>query len=134
MHLIKPIPSITQSQLEAIIPGYSSSSVLRIHSTAGETEASFSLVLETLNRPFVKKHEYSDPATLAHYNDIASQGCSYGAFADENLVGFIIGEIQRWNSTLVIREFGVSPVHRKQGIGTALLEAELIRAEQEGLR
>jgi len=90
MYSVRPIFSITQIELKSIIPGYSSSSVFRVNTAIGEMETSFSLVLKNLDRPFVKKHDYSDPATLAHYNEIASQGCSYGAFADEKLAGFII--------------------------------------------
>lgn len=134
MHSIKAISSITQSELEDIIPGYSSSSVFQVISTIGETETSFSLSLQNLDQPFMKRHDYTDPTTLAHYNEIAGQGFSYGAFMNGKLAGFIIGENLNWNSTLAIREFGVSPDLRNQGIGKTLLQAALERAKQENLR
>lgn len=134
MHLIQPISSITQDKLEAIVPGYSSSCIFQVSSKIAQMETSFSLILKKLDEPFVKKHDYSNPETLVHYNNIARQGSSYGAFVNNELGGFIIGEIQYWNSTLVIREFGVSPHLQRQGIGKALLEAALGRAKKEGLR
>ncbi|MBS1969809.1 MAG: GNAT family N-acetyltransferase [Bdellovibrionales bacterium] len=134
MHLIQPIFSITHDRLEAIVPGYSSSYVFQVSHKIAPRETTFSLTLKKLDVPFVKKHDYSNPETLVHYNDIARQGASYGAFVNNELVGFIVGEIQSWNSTLVIREFGVSPHLQRQGIGKALLEAALGKAKQEGLR
>jgi ribosomal protein S18 acetylase RimI-like enzyme len=55
-------------------------------------------------------------------------------FADGKHICFILGEMQRWNSTLVIREFGAAPERRKQGIGKALLETAIARAKEEKLR
>jgi ribosomal protein S18 acetylase RimI-like enzyme len=134
MNSIRPITSISQNELETIIPGYSSSSVFEVQTVTGENGTTFSLTLKKLDRPFVKAHDYSDPATLAHYNEVANQGASFGAFVDEKLVGFILGEVQSWNSTLVIREFGVLPASRRHGIGRSLLEKGLAHAKQEGLR
>jgi hypothetical protein len=51
---LKPISSITQRDLEEINPGYSSSSVFQVHGGAGENEASFSLMVKNLERPFAK--------------------------------------------------------------------------------
>lgn len=134
MPLIQPISSITQDALKAIVPGYSSSCVFQVDHTIDEDQVSFSLKLKKLDHVFVKEHDYSDSTILAHYNEIASQGWSYGAFANHELIGFIIGEVQPWNSTLVIREFGVSPARRKQGVGGALLKTVLERAQKDELR
>lgn len=133
MQSITAITSITQNDLERIVPGYSSSSVYTVASHTGETETSFSLVLKALGQPFVKKHDYSDPTVLAYDNEVARQGYSYGAFSGK-LNGFILGEVQNWNSTLVIREFGVAPELRRRGIGKALLETMIARSKQDGLR
>jgi ribosomal protein S18 acetylase RimI-like enzyme len=79
-------------------------------------------------------HDYSDHSSLAHYNEVIRQGYSYGAFAEKKLVGFILAERQIWNSTLVIREFGVTPKMRRHGIGKELLEKAIDQARQLGLR
>lgn len=131
---LRPIQAVSREDLERIVPGYSSSYVLAVGVGQDGESTSFSLVPAHLNRPFVKKHDYSAPATMAHYNDVARQGSSFGAFAEDKLVGLLLAEILSWNSTLAVREFGVDPAFRRQGIGKMLLAQCIARAEELRLR
>ncbi len=120
MFQLKPIVSISLDDLYRIVPGYSSSTALKVKKVEDSAKTIFTLATVALELPFTKKHDYSDPSILADYNKILSEGHSFGAFVEEQLIGFIIGEHQNWNDTMVIREFGVAPEERLKGIGRAL--------------
>ena len=131
---LRRINAITRDLLEQIVPGYSSDAVYKAAKSESGHQLIFTLTLEKLGQPFVKKHQYLDPSILAHYNDVATQGLSYGAFSGDQCIGFVLAEVQHWNLALVVREFGVLPEMREQGIGKMLMAKLIEDARSSSLR
>ena len=131
---IKKISSLTQELVERIVPGYTSDQIFRIRKTDDGNQMTFTLSLEKIEPPFFKKHDYSNPSVLAHYNSIAAQGNCYGIFYEKKCIGFLLSEIQSWNSTMIVREFGIQPDSRKQGFGKALMAHVIEKAKFLNLR
>ena len=134
MYSIKKIIQIDRGILEKIIPGYSSSTIFEVSAESSDSGTCFTLAPKKLDKTYSKNHDYSDPSTLAHYNGVILQGLSFGAFINEELVGVILGEVLDWNSTVAVREFGVSPEVQGQGIGRSLLEHVLTQPQCKKLR
>ncbi len=131
---IRDMTSLTQEMIERIVPGYSTTRIYEVEKTESEGQINFSLSLKTLNQPFIKKHQYSDPSVLIHYNEVAKFGKSHAAYIENQCVGFILAEVQEWNSTLVVREFGVHPEYRRQHIGQKLISKTIEDARFASLR
>jgi ribosomal protein S18 acetylase RimI-like enzyme len=85
-----------------------------------------------------ERMEYLKEAT--RYNiERSDPMMSLGAELDENIVGFIIGEIRIWEfgigeKTGWIRIFGVDPDFQRRGIGRKLAEALLEHFERRGIK
>jgi ribosomal protein S18 acetylase RimI-like enzyme len=131
---IKKIHSVSREALEKIVPGYSTIHIYKIERTEANDEVTFKFSKKILSSPYNKIHQYSDSKLLDEYNAVAAQGLSYGAFYEGQCVGILLSEIQSWNSTLIVREFGVNPEMRKQGVGMALMEHVTKEARTANLR
>ena len=133
---------------------------LVMHRTVGRTklwkEASFKVQIRPLSLENIKdivriekriegklgisseeRMEYLEEAT--RYNiERSNPMLSLGAELDENIVGFIIGEIRIWEfgigeRTGWIRILGVDPDYQRRGIGRKLGEALLEHFERRGI-
>jgi Acetyltransferases len=56
-------------------------------------------------------------------NSIISQGHSFGAYYEGELIGWIIGDFRSWNNSLFIESLLVSKAFRGQNIGRLLIKA-----------
>jgi len=69
-----------------------------------------------------------------YYDEIVSQGLSFGAYIEEKLVGVAICNRSDWNNTLWVTNFHVSERHRRLGIGSKLMGKVFVQAQEMGFR
>ena len=134
MAVIRPLSSIDAALLERLITGYTSSEMFRVTRAETPDTVSFELRLTPLEYPFVKRYPPLDATELQRYRDLAAAGHAFGAFDGDMCVGIAICEPQRWNSSLTIWEFHITPECRGQGVGRALMSAVEAHARDEGMR
>lgn len=131
---IRPLTQLTATDVARIATGYLADGKYLVEYGDAEQETTFQLRLVALAQPYHKAYDHFDEETLAHYTQVLKEGYSLGAFAAEQLVGFLISGVQQWNHSLWVWEFHVAPTHRRLGIGRQLMEAAADRARQAGLR
>ena len=134
MITIKPLTTFRVKDLEAIMPGYVSTEKYAVKRNQTDEDVSFHLQLITLDRPYVKDWAFRDPATIEQYRASAAAGLSFGAFEGDQIVGIAICEIEAWNQSFQIREFGVAVDYRGRGIGRDLMNAVADIAHQHRCR
>jgi ribosomal protein S18 acetylase RimI-like enzyme len=134
MFEINSITSVTRDMLKKAVSGYNSLYSYKAHKKETADEIVFSFSRQALEQPFIKKATPLDADTLRHYQDVAAQGLSYAASRGDEFLGLILAEPQRWNNSLVIREFGVSADCRRTGVGEALMSTVIERVAAEGFR
>lgn len=77
--------------------------------------------------------------------EISFEGClfeewldnpvAYGAFENDELVGYVEGFLEKWNNRFRISDIGIADVNmRHHGIGTKLMNTILSEAEDRGAR
>jgi ribosomal protein S18 acetylase RimI-like enzyme len=131
---IRQLKTVNQDMLNQIVPGYTSGQSYTIETTSSRSQVAFILRSKQLKVPFVKRHDYSNPSVLTHYNEVAARGRSYGAYSGDQCVGLVLAELQEWNSTYVVRELGVQPDLRRRGIGQNMMARILEDATSSGAR
>ena len=68
-------------------------------------------------------------------SDWLEEPVAYGAFEDDKLIGMVEGFLEKWNNRFVIANICVfDSDHRRNGIGTKLMEAILQDAKKSGAR
>ncbi len=137
MIAIRPLTRFDKADLDRIMPGYASRERYDVHVTESEDgrRVGFELERVALDTPFVKDWlNDHDPETLASYARFAESGLSRGAYDGDRLVALALADVQGWNRTLWIWEFGVAEPYRRQGIGLRLMEAMVEVARQQRLR
>jgi ribosomal protein S18 acetylase RimI-like enzyme len=65
---------------------------------------------------------------------VAQNGCSFGAYDCDALVGVAIAEPRAWHTDLWVWDFHVHAVYRRLGIGRRLMDALAERAREHALR
>ncbi|HEX5547618.1 MAG TPA: GNAT family N-acetyltransferase, partial [Ktedonobacterales bacterium] len=121
MIVIRPLPSIDAALLERLITGYTSAEMYRVTREETSDTIRFELLLTPLEQPFVKRYPPLDSTEMERYRDLAAAGHAFGAFEGETCVGIALCEPQRWNSSLSVWEFHITPECRGQGVGRALM-------------
>ncbi len=134
MIVIRPLSSIDAALLERLITGYTSTEMYRVTRAETADTTHFELRLTLLEYPFVKRYPALDATELQRYRDLAAAGQAFGAFEGETCVGIALCEPQRWNSSLSVWEFHITPECRGQGVGRALMAAVETHARNEGMR
>ena len=68
-------------------------------------------------------------------SDWLEEPVAYGAFEDDKLIGMVEGFLEKWNNRFVIANICVfDSDHRRNGIGTKLMEAIFQDAKKSGAR
>ncbi len=134
MAVIRPLSSIDATLLERLITGYTSTEIYRVTREETPDSIRFELRLTSLEQPFVKRYPPLGSSEIERYRDLAAAGQSFGAFDGETCVGIALCEPQRWNNSLAVWEFHVTPEFQGQGIGRALMGAVEAHARAEGMR
>jgi ribosomal protein S18 acetylase RimI-like enzyme len=113
--------------------GYTSANKYIIERTEKPEMTTISLKFTRMTQPYVKKFA-QPPGEMERYQQIVKQGTSIGAYDGDRLVGLAIAERRGWNRSLWVWELGVEKEHRREGIGTKLVERLVSLAKDLELR
>lgn len=94
---------------------------------------SFLLKPVKLENAFVKNWDNS-LSVYENYLKLIVEGNSFGAYEENDLVGFLITDKRSWNNSLWIEMIQVKEDHRNKGTGTLLLNAAEELAKQNKIR
>lgn len=121
-------------QIERLIEmGYESREKYQVSKTETADRTSFNLVLTTLESPYIKRWEVNDE-DRKYYTRVIEEGHSFSALDGSEMVAVALAETRRWNGTLWIWEFHVTPSHQRRGIGRQMMDILAEKANAAGLR
>lgn len=86
---------------------------------AGNT---FEFSLREKKQPYTKTWNVSED-DIQELNTIIIQGHSFGAYYENELIGWIICDFRSWNNSLFIESIMINEVFRGQSIGRLLIKA-----------
>jgi len=130
---IRPLTHFDAGDLRRIGSGYTAAACYTVSKSETPARIVFALELVPLDQPRVRRFTY-EPDQLERYPPVVAGGFSLGAFDGATMVGIAIAERHDWNNTLWVWEFHVAETHRGQGVGSALMQALVERAQQAGIR
>lgn len=99
--------------------GYKTDKIFAVSSI--EIGNTFEFNVREKNQSYTKIWEIKSE-DIAELNTIIEQGHSFGAFHDDELVGWVICEFREWNNSLFIENLLISEKFRGQSIGRLLLK------------
>ncbi|MBV8328738.1 GNAT family N-acetyltransferase [Chryseobacterium sp.] len=67
---------------------------------------------------------------LNDLNEVIEKGCSFGAYIQDELIGWIIGEHRTWNNSFYIENILIHEKYRRQGIGIQLIKNSIREARR----
>ena len=111
--------------------GYSTDKIYSVSSI--EFGGSFEFNLKEKAFPYTKVWE-TGAEDLKELNDIIEKGNSFGAFVNDELAGWIIGEHRTWNNSFYIENILIDEKHRRQGIGIMLIKSAIKEARRLNCR
>lgn len=100
--------------------GYSTDTVFSV--SVIETGTAFEFSLREKHQPYSKEQTIDD-AKMSRLAEMVKQGHSFGAFHEEELVGWAVCRFRERNASLVIEHLLVSETFRRQDIGKLLIKA-----------
>ena len=131
---IKKLEQFTFEQLQIFDEkSYSSDTKYDVIREIKNDEISFKLKPVKLENDFVKNWDYS-LSVYEYYLKLIVEGNSFGAYEEDDLVGFMITDRRRWNNSLWIEMIQIKEQQRNNGTGTLLLNAIEKHAEQNKIR
>ncbi len=118
---IKRLEKITENPtLNWGLNGYKTDKIFVV--SAIETGSSFEFSLREKNQSYIKVWETNNH-DISNLNKIIEQGHSFGAFHENQLVGWIICEHRIWNNSLFIENLLISEEFRGQNLGRLLIKS-----------
>ncbi len=131
---VRTLTQINAEDLLRIASGYTSDHKYVVAYRESATHTAIELTLVKLDQSYVKVYNHFDAETVQRYAQMLESKFSFGAFDDDQLVGLLIAEPQRWNYSVAIWEFHVAETYRRQGIGRRLMDAVAEQARQANFR
>eukprot|EP01133_Synstelium_polycarpum_P014637 gene14637-17311_t len=110
-----------QKQLSFGFNGYLSTEFYELSRSVTPNGFRFELGRTALKEAYTKQWTYTTQDSL-HYQELISQGLSFGAYENDLLVGVAITEKKSWNNSLWLDYLEIADTYRKKGIGTLLLD------------
>ncbi|AZA77560.1 GNAT family N-acetyltransferase [Chryseobacterium sp. G0186] len=101
--------------------------------TSIEYSSSFEFNLREKKLSYSKIWETGDDE-LEELNTIIEKDNSFGAFADGELQGWVIGEHRTWNNSFYIENILINEQYRRQGVAVMLLKNAIKEARQLNCR
>lgn len=99
--------------------------------SAIDTETAFEFSLREKNQPYTKTREIHT-GDMEALNAVIGQGHSFGAYHEDELIGWAICDYRKWNNSLFIKSLLVSEAFRGQATGRLLIKN--ISREARGLQ
>jgi len=90
--------------------------------SAIEIGTSFEFSIREKNQPYKKVWE-TDSKNIDDLNKIIEQGHSFGAFFNNELIGWIICDFRAWNNSLFIENLLIDEKFRGQNIGKLFIKS-----------
>ena len=132
--VLRPLTAFPAEAFPRLAGGYTSGARWAVRRETTPERVTFTAALEPLATPYVKHWSYTED-DLRHYADmVEAEGLSWGAYAEEALVGIALSEAHAWHGALWIWELHVGAAFRGQGIGRALVERLAAAGRARGLR
>lgn len=131
---IRPLKSISASEIHDIGGGYTSPSRYVVSKVESPERTVITLELTPLDKPYVKQWDPSDEVEEKRDQQCVAEGYSLGAYDGDQMAGLAVIEPRWWNRTFFIWEFHVAEAYRRKGIGRHLMEAVVAEARQAGFR
>ncbi len=131
---IAPLPALDDAEFRRLIAGYESDARYRLDWTDGPDGTTFTLRMEALAEPLIRRADHLDVATLDRYRALTAEGICLGGWLAGRLVALALAEAQAWNGSLWVWEFHVEARARRRGVGAGLMVALEERARAAGLR
>ena len=129
---IRELTHLRREDLQ-VADGYVSTVRYRVRKTETARAFCFTLDRQEAREPYEKRWSASQ-AEFRRYGNVVGQGMSFAAYDRGRLVGMAIAETMDWNKSLCIWEFRIAKSHRRQGLGSRLMEQVAVNARQKGLR
>lgn len=118
---IKRLEKITLEDIKSFgLNGFRTKKILKVDKNEAAPYFNCSVSEVILDNVFIKEWSL-DESTFKYYNDIISQGMSYGAYEEGALVGYILMSEVSWNKSLSIDYLMVSDAYKGKGIGKRLI-------------
>ena len=99
--------------------GYETDTIFVVSAIEMGTTFEFSLREKRQHYKKIWKTDFDD---ITELNKIIEQGHSFGAFQDDELVGWLIAEFREWNNSFYIENILISENLRGQDIGKQLIK------------
>jgi streptothricin acetyltransferase len=131
---ISPLRPFTLQDVLPIISGYETQEIYTVEKIESDFQTIFDIHLVNLeNSYWVSYYEDFNPEDLHRYQGLVSQGYSFGAYLNNELVAFALGEAFPQERLLRVWEFHVKDEFRRKGVGRALMEQVITKAQQDQL-
>ena len=131
---IRTLRKLDAADIEQVIGDYVTNEFYQVNYSDTGEQTAITLELTPLEHPHVGRYHHFDAETIQRHNEVLPGGFSFGAYENDQLVGFVIAEQRDWNNSLWVWEFHVALAWRGKGIGRLLMEAAAEKAVQIGLR
>jgi len=131
---ITPLKKLDTEALKQVITGYVSPAKYEIEKAEARELTTITMQLVSLEHLYVKRYDPLDEETLERYVRVLKDGLSFGAYAEDQLIGVALAEPHWWNKSLWVWEFHVAEAYRGLGIGRKLMEALAEKGRAAGLR
>ena len=132
---IRPLHAFTRDEIWPILSGYETSEIYTVEKTETDLQTRFDIRLVQLEAPYRTNFEDDfRPEDLAWYQGLTAKGYAFGAYQHDRLIGFAIGEAFPDEQYVRVWEFHVMAEFRRMGVGRALMQREIVKARQDGLR
>jgi ribosomal protein S18 acetylase RimI-like enzyme len=131
---VRALASFTQAEIWPIITGYETQEIYVVEKTETDLRTVIDIRLVRLLKPY-RAAFFQDftPEECQQYASRLAQGYSFGAYQQERLIGFALGEAFPEDRLLRIWEFHVMAGFRRMGVGRALMEQAIARGSQDHL-
>lgn len=107
--------------------GYSTDTIYSVSSIEFNNSFEFTLREKALSYSKIWKTDSNDIEDL---NTIIGEDHSFGAYADDELQGWIICEHKTWNNSFYIENILINEKYRRQGIGIMLIKNAIKEARK----
>jgi streptothricin acetyltransferase len=131
---VLPLRPFTLEDISPIITGYETQEIYTVEKIESDQRTFFDIRLVQLEKPYRASFvEDFNVEELQRYQGLISQGYSFGAYQEDQLIAFALSEAFFEERLLRVWEFHVKGGLRRLGVGKALMEQMITKAQQDRL-